>query len=215
MTTKIEKHMQKLRNRNMTMMEDLVTPCVRLLPIMLNRRKLPTYGIHVSTYEDDDFMPLSTNVTLIRQIYCFGDYNGWVYRMDTGNDDKPKNVTTAIDAYYYTNWRTFNDLVDQKAVPQVYIYYQIASTTLTFAWSYEFNDDDEYTQTFSLAEGSDVYDTAVYGTGTYAKQGGAVKRRDLPEGRGRSVRFKFANSTSGETFRVDGLGMFPHLETNV
>ena len=44
--------------------------------------------------------------------------------------------------------------------------------------------------------------------------GGQSVRRDLT-GRGRVVRFKFANNTMDEQFRIDGLGTLAHLETNV
>ena len=41
-----------------------------------------------------------------------------------------------------------------------------------------------------------------------------MRRRDLT-GRGRVVRFKFANNVLNEGFQIDGLGQMPHLETNV
>jgi hypothetical protein len=145
---------------------------------------------------------------------CFSDYLGYTYRMDTGTDDYPSDTQTAIDAYYYTNWKTFDDLCDQKGIPHVYIYYQSSSSILTFAYSYDFQITDQYTQTVSLSTGTAVYGTAIYGTDVYSGAGGAVMRRDLT-GRGRTVRFKFANSTIGETFQIDGFGSYTHAETNV
>jgi hypothetical protein len=59
-----------------------------------------------------------------------------------------------------------------------------------------------------------VYGTAVYGVGTYAGVGGSQQRRDL-DGRGRVVRFGFKNMNLSETFQIDGLGSFAHLETSV
>lgn len=144
----------------------------------------------------------------------FGDYSGFVYRMDTGPDDYPLNVQTAITAYYYTNWKHYDDIVDQKGVPNIVLYYQNNSAVLTLAYSYDFESADTYIQTLSMATSTSVYGTAVYGTGTYAGQGGAQQRRDL-DGRGRVVRFGFKNATIGETFQIDGLGSFAHLETNV
>lgn len=143
----------------------------------------------------------------------FGDYSGFVYRTDTGNSDYPLNTETAINAYFYTNWKYVEDLADQKGIPHIYIYYQTANTVLTFAYSYDFEEGDQYTSTFSLSGGTDVYGTGVYGTATYAGTGGGYKRRDLT-GRGRTIRFKFANNTKGENFRIDGIGILAHLETN-
>lgn len=144
----------------------------------------------------------------------FGDYSGFVYRSDTGTSDNPLNVSTAFDSYYYTNWRNFQDLVDQKGVPQVNIYFQNSNAILTFAYSYNFENTDQFTQTFSLATSTDVYGTGVFGTATYAGTGGDTERRDLT-GRGRVVRFKFQNSTIDETFIIDGFGTLVYLETNV
>ena len=143
----------------------------------------------------------------------FADYGGYVYRTDSGTDDYPSNVQTAIDAYYWTNWRSYDDLVDQKGVPHVYIYYTIANSVLTFGYSYDFEGSTQYSQAFSMNTSTSVYGTGVYGTATYAGIGGSPIRRDLT-GRGRVVRFKFANSTLAETFRIDGFGQLPHLETN-
>jgi hypothetical protein len=142
----------------------------------------------------------------------FGDYAGFVYRMDTGLDDYPLNVQTAINAYYYTNWRTFGDIVNKKGIPHIYLYYAIKNATISLSYSWDFEDSDQYTQLVSTATSTDVYGTGVYGVAVYAGTGGGVGRRDLI-GRGRTVRFKFANNTLSETFQIDGLGMYLHLET--
>lgn len=141
----------------------------------------------------------------------FSDYAGFTYRADTGDDDYPLNVRTAINSYYYTNWRHNDDLVDQKATPHVTIYHQISSTTLSFSYSFDFENADQYTQLISLNTSTSVYGTAKYGTGMYARSGGAVKRKDLT-GRGLVTRYKFANNILGERFQIDGLGTLPHLE---
>lgn len=144
----------------------------------------------------------------------FGDYSGFVYRMDTGADDYPLNVQTAINAYYYTNWKHYDDITDQKGIPNIVVYYQTNNAVLTLVYSYDFESADTYTQTFSTATSTSVYGTAVYGTGTYAGIGGSQQRRDL-DGRGRVIRIGFKNSTISETFQIDGIGSLVHLETNV
>lgn len=156
----------------------------------------------------------SIYVSGIEERIYFGDYAGFVYRMDIGADDYPLNVRTAISSYYYTNWKHYDDIVDQKGIPNVVIYYQTANSVLTFVYSYDFENADTYTQTLSLATSTAVYGTAIYGTDVYAATGGGQQRRDI-KGRGRVVRFGFKNSTLGETWQVDGLGSFVHLETNV
>ena len=144
----------------------------------------------------------------------FADYAGYTYKTDIGYNDYPLKVKTAINAYYYTNWRTYGDYCDKKGIPHVYIYYQTSNSVMTFAYSYDFEYSDQYTQTFSTSTGVALYDTAIYGTDVYGGQGGSSIRRDLT-GRGRVVRFKIANNAVDETFTVDGIGSSAYLETNV
>lgn len=153
-------------------------------------------------------------VNAIDERIYFADYAAFVYRMDTGSDDYPLNVQTAITSYYYTNWKSYDDITDQKGIPNIVMYYQTNNAVLTLVYSYDFESADTYTQTFSTATSTSVYGTAVYGTGTYAGIGGAQQRRDL-DGRGRVVRFGFKNANISETFQIDGLGSFAHAETNV
>ena len=144
----------------------------------------------------------------------FADYSGYTYQMEFGANDYPLGTKTAIDSYYYTNWKTFEELCDQKGIPHVYLYYQVNNTVLSFSYSYDFEYSDQYTLTIPMFVGTDVYGTAKYGTAVYGGAGGASIRRDLT-GRGRVVRFKFANNAMDEQFRVDGLGTETYLETNV
>lgn len=146
------------------------------------------------------------------QIY-FSDYSGYTYQMDTGVDDYPLKTQTAISAYYYTNWKSFGDAMLQKASPNVVIYYESNNAILTFGYAYDFNNISQYTNTFSTATGTAVYGSAIWDTSVYAGSGGLYKRQDL-DGRGRVVRFYFANSNMSETFQIDGLGYFVNAETN-
>ena len=144
----------------------------------------------------------------------FDDYDGFTYQADNGSNDNPLGVQTAISAYYYTNWRPYADLVNQKGTNNVQIYHQNSNAVLTFAWSFNFEDGDQYSNTFSLATSGDVYGSAIYDSSVYAGIGGDVQRRDLT-GRGRVHRMKFENNNLGETFQIDGIGTDVHLETNV
>lgn len=144
----------------------------------------------------------------------FGDYSGFVYKADTGLDDYPLGTKTAINAYYYTNWISFDDICDQKGTLSVYVYYQNNDAILTFVYSYDLNDQDANTQTFSTSTGGAMWDTAVWDVDVWAGGTGGVTRRDI-DGRGRLVRFGFKNSNLSEAFRIDGLGTLTYLETMV
>lgn len=145
----------------------------------------------------------------------YGDYSGLVHQMDTGSSDyDTSNAAQAIDCYYYTKWFDFGDMISKKATPQVSIFYEFTTGTMTFAYSYDFEQADSYTQTFSMAAGSSLYGSALYDTDTYAGSGGNVNPRHLT-GRGKVVRFKFANANVGEDMIIDGFSVFANAETNV
>ena len=135
----------------------------------------------------------------VEQRPYFGDYNGFVYRGDIGNDDYPANSITAIDAYWWSNNKYFADLTDSKGIPHVYIYHKDLVSTLTFGYAYDFATAAAYTNTFSMNDTTDP--------------GSVIKRQDL-NGRGRAVKFYFGNSTVSETFQIDGIGVKALLETN-
>ncbi len=146
----------------------------------------------------------------------FGDYYGYAYEADISgvfNDDE-FNVERPINGYYYTKWLDFDDLVNQKGVPHVYVYYTISVSDLTFSYSYNFESGDTYSNTLDLSGGGGVYGTGVYGTAVYGASGGSVQRQDLT-GRGRVIRIKFSNNVAGESFIIDGFGALPHLETQI
>ena len=144
----------------------------------------------------------------------FADYSGFTYRLDIGKDDYPLGVQTAIDAYYYTNWKTYDDLISKKGLVQCNIYHQLTSSLLLFVYSYDFEVADMFTLTVNLSTSTSTYGSAKYGTAVYAGNGGAVVRKDIT-GRGRAVRFGFKNSALSETFKIDGFGTWLQLETNV
>jgi len=144
----------------------------------------------------------------------FQDYTGRVYRGDFGTNDYPLNTATAIDGYYWTNWRPYSDLTTQKGTPNVYLYYPASDSTLSFSHSFDFEEGKQFTQSFNMSAGGAEWDSAVWDSSTWAGSGGKIKRLDLT-GRGRAVRYNFSNSVLGETFRIDGFGQYPHAETNV
>ena len=144
----------------------------------------------------------------------FGDYAGFVYQADDGVNDNPAGTETAVDFKYKTRWFDHTDIVNQKGVPHIYIYFQLSSTILTFGYSYDFEEATQFTQTFTLSPGGAVYGSAIYGIDVYGSSGGAVRRRDMA-GRGRVIRFEFSNAVLDESVQLDGFGTLPYLETQV
>lgn len=146
------------------------------------------------------------------QIY-FSDYSGYTYQMDTGVDDYPLGIQTPISAYYWTNWKSFGDAMLQKADPNVIIYYESSNSVLTFGYSYDFDQGLDYQNTFSLAQGVAVWGSAIWNSSYWSGAGGLLTRQDL-DGRGRVMRFYFANANMSETFQIDGMASFINVETN-
>lgn len=138
------------------------------------------------------------NVDGIEERLYWSDYLGYTYRGDIGLNDSPSKTTIAVNSYYYTNWKNFNDICDRKGVPHAYVYHSKTSGTLTFAYSYDFNTEDQYTHTFSQTTTQTVSDLGV--------------RRDLT-GRGRVVTFKFANNATDTHFQVHGIGVQANLQS--
>ena len=114
----------------------------------------------------------------------------------------PDGVNLFLDSgEVFTGWQNLN------------ISKNLDSIANSFSFTYDFEDGDTYTQTFSMDTSTAKYGSAVFGTDVYAGSGGQVTRRDLI-GRGRVVKFKFANSSLDEEFQIDVLGHLAHLETN-
>lgn len=150
------------------------------------------------------------NVSGVEKLY-FGDYAGFVYLANNGNDDYPSGVRTAIESYYYTKWIDFEDVINNKGIESIVIYYRINEAILTITHSYEFEDGDEYSQTFSMSAGGSLYGTGTFDSSTYSASGGKLKVLQLT-GRGRLVRIGFKNNVIGETFILDGFGLLAYLE---
>lgn len=144
----------------------------------------------------------------------FVDSNGFAYRYDSGEDDYPLGIQTAIEAYYKTKWFTFGDLVTVKSNLHSVVYLDFASSTLTLGYSFDFDDTDQYQISIPLSTGSETYDspTAIYDTSKYAGSGGFPYRVDMA-GRGRTMRMSFYNNALGETFKISGFGISVMPET--
>jgi len=144
----------------------------------------------------------------------FGDFEGYVYRADSGANDNPLNVATAIDAYFRTKWFSYGDLVNKKGIPNIVLYYECSNSTISLSYSYDLTDADDYSQSFTVDCGGGTWDTSVWDTGTWGRTGGAQIRRDLT-GRGRVISFKFRNATLSESIQIHGIGSNAHLETYI
>lgn len=169
------------------------------------------FGIHTGIAASQMEMVYPDGIT---ENPYFGDYGGFTYKADTGLNDFPLGVSTAINAFYYTNWLAFDDLCDKKETLSIYLYYATSSATNTLVYSYDLNNGDTYALPFSTSAGGALWGTGVWGTDVWAGGVGGSQRLDLTD-RGRLVRFGIKNSNASETFRLDGIGTLTYAGTNV
>ena len=155
------------------------------------------------------------NVSGTNERPYFCDHAGWSYRCDTNKkNDFPSNAKTAISAYYYTNWRPYEDILDKKGIPHATIYYQKSDSVLDFIYAYDFDSSDWRTQTVNIVSEGGVWGEGLWDVMVWGGSGSGVIRRDM-EGQGRVVRFGFKNHLQDETFRIDGLGEQVRAQTYV
>jgi len=129
----------------------------------------------------------------------FSDYDGFAYQAEHGTSDYPSGSVTNISAYYYTNWKSYDDICDKKGVPHAYIYYKNQAGAFDFGYEYDFVTSTGYS--VNIATASTIGATNM------------SKRIDLI-GRGRVVRFKISGN-SNTNFQIDGIGALPYLDTNI
>jgi hypothetical protein len=128
----------------------------------------------------------------------FGDYSGFVYRADNGTSDNPSGTATAINAYWKSKWFDLGDLVNQKGIPNLILYYENQAATLSFSYAYDLSTTDTATITKVVSAGS----------------GGTFNRFDL-DGRGRVMRWSVTNNVLDESFQLDGFAVPAYLEAPV
>ena len=127
-----------------------------------------------------------------------GDYNGKVYRQETGNNFDGADIPTT----YTMPYLDFGDVFVRKTVHKILVFLRteladvILNTRIKFDW-----DDDEVTNPSSYSLESDMnasyYGTGVYGTSTYSTAPEPTTISNI-EGSGFSVRPSFTtNNASG------------------
>ena len=171
-----------------------------------------TFNNAFSIYKGHNINTATVLITSGAEKLYFGDYGGFVYEADTGTNDFPSNSSTAIDAFFRTKFFNYGDLLDKKGVPQLVIYHQCGSATLSFSYTFDMQEGDDFSQSFSIACPGAKWDTGEWDTDDWGRDGGNIVRRDLT-GRGYLISYKFANAVASETFQIHGLGKRVHLET--
>lgn len=127
-----------------------------------------------------------------------GDYNGDIYKQDTGVVDEPDGVNTAISAFYATSNLHLGSPEIDKTFKYLYLFSKATtSSTITVDVAYDFKD--AYVDTYSIDVGAAgaVWGTAIWGTDLWPGTATQVQRIELNR-KGNAVRFKFSDSSDTE-----------------
>lgn len=171
-----------------------------------------TFNNAFGIYKGQNINSMTVLITSGAEELYFGDYLGFTYKGDVGTNDFPSNSSTAVDAFFRTKWYDFGDLLDKKGIPNVVVYYECSSSTLTFAQTYDLQEGDDFSQTIDTSCFGVNWDTGKWDEDVWGRDGGNMERRDI-NGRGYVVSYKFSNDIVSETFQIHGLGQRVHLET--
>jgi hypothetical protein len=80
-------------------------------------------------------------------------------------------------------------------------------------YSYDFDTEDQYTENVEMMdEVGMLWDDGSWDDESWDAIGGMITVKNI-DGRGRVVRLGFKNNNLGETFRIDGIGIYARGET--
>jgi len=134
----------------------------------------------------------------------FGDYDGWVYRADTGDDDYPLGVQTAIEGSFALAWRDYGTISEAEHVLDCLVWFKTNQAINTISLGFDLESGYVYSETFDTSVTGGEYDTAVYGTDVYANEGYDKMRKQFKR-EGKITRIKISNCNSAQTFEVYGI----------
>lgn len=133
-----------------------------------------------------------------------GDFNGKVYRQESGNSFDGSN----INAVYTTPYLDFGESQIRKTIHKVSVFLRAEgrltlNTAIQFDWnSREVSNPDNY-----LIEDDVVgatYGTSLYGTGVYATAASPLLLKNT-EGSGFSNRITFSTSDTNDSYSIQGI----------
>lgn len=133
-----------------------------------------------------------------------GDFNGKVYRQETGTSFDGSDIT----AIYTTPYLDFGESQVRKTIHKISVFIRPeGSLTLNTAIQYDWDSRDVFNPSTYLLEGSVTgarYGEAIYGTSRYATGVSPVLLKNV-EGSGFSNRLTFSTSDMNEGYSIQGI----------
>jgi len=145
---------------------------------------------------------------------------GQIFRQDTSeqyNDDDYNNTETAIDAYWWSRWFDFQDLIHEKNTTDINpMFKKVGDWDMDLGYQFDFIDGVWRTEAISLSTGQDaaIVGTSFVGSGVIGSEGMGFYRVRT-QSQGLAIRFKFSNDRLGEYFILFGFGINTELSDTV
>lgn len=125
-----------------------------------------------------------------------GDYNGDVYKQNTGTVDSPNGVSTAISAFYASPNLYFGSPEIDKTYKYLYLFSKATtSATITVDLAYDYQDSYTDTQSIDVGSTGAIWGTAVWGTDLWPGTSTQVQRIEINR-RAKAVRLKFSDNST-------------------
>jgi hypothetical protein len=157
-------------------------------------------GIKPSCTDSDFISAVETQV--------FGGYDGYIYKMETGNTFANGTTDTTIIATYRSPDMVMGDPGLRKYMQRVNLNYEGEGTTVDAELAVRYNYDDSNTPqpnsiSIQSAGGAALYGTSLYGSGLYGASGTPLIRQTV-EGSGFAVALKIDDRNQADSFSVKG-----------
>ena len=138
----------------------------------------------------------------------FGGYDGFIYKMETGNTFATGATTTTIQAVYRSPDMVMGDPGLRKYMQRVNLNYEGEGTTIDANLALRYDYDDQNTpQPSKIAlpsvGGAGTYGAAKYGQALYDASGVPLVRQSV-EGSGFAVALQIDDQNSADSFSVKG-----------
>ena len=150
---------------------------------------------------DSDFI---SNV----ETQVFGGYDGFIYKMETGNTFATGATTTTIQAVYRSPDMVMGDPGVRKYMQRVNLNYEGEGTSIDANLALRYNYDDQNSPqpekiALPTVGGAGQYGAAVYGSSLYDASGVPLVRQTV-EGSGFAVALQIDDQNSADAFSVKG-----------
>jgi len=157
-------------------------------------------GIKPSSTDSDFISSTETQV--------FGGYDGFIYKMETGNSFASGAVNNTIQAVYRSPDMVMGDPGIRKYMQRINLNYQGEGTSINANLALRYNYDDQNSpqpQKIALPNvgGAGQYGAATYGNALYNASGVPLVRQTI-EGSGFAVALQIDDQNSADSFSVKG-----------